>query len=206
LNRLNWIKQNKGESLLTDSLSSNQGLVVMIERFIKIFFVVFALSGVNNVIAETALQGYLSTDFGMSAKEVRAVFENDGVVFSNSETTDGDHLIYARRKQSWITSELLYVFPASSDRLALIIEIFPGLLDTTPLRKELAEELGEPSSDHYPEAVLSKMQESNLIPAGVKQLVVWNITVDGTDREARVMGLDKYVRVEYIDNDLMAGK
>jgi len=206
LNRPNWIKQNKDESLLADSLSSNQGLVVMIEKCIKIFFIVFALTNVNNVIAETRLEGYLSTDFGMSANEVRAVFENDGVVFSNSETTDGDHLIYAQRKQSWITSELLYVFPASSDRLALIIEIFPGLLDTTPLRKELAEELGEPSLDHYPEAVLSKMQESNLIPSGVKQLVVWNITADGTDREARVMGLDKYVRVEYIDNDLMAGK
>lgn len=50
------------------------------------------------------------------------------------------------------------------------------------------------------------MQESNLIPAGVKQLVVWNIIADGTDREARVMGLNEYVRVEYIDNDLMAGK
>jgi hypothetical protein len=178
----------------------------MIDRVIKIFLLTFVLSNVSNVIAETQLDGYLSTHFGMSSDEVRAVFDNDGIDFSNSETTDGDHLIFAQRKQSWITSELLYVFPASSDRLALIIEIFPGLLDTSPLRKELAEELGEPSSDNYPESVLSKMQESNLIPTGVKQLVVWNVTADGTDREARVMGLDKYVRVEYIDNDLMASK
>jgi len=176
------------------------------DRLIKIFFILFALSNVSNVIAEAQLTGYLSTNFGMSANEVRAAFENDGVAFSSSETTDGDHLIFAQRKQGWITTDLLYVFPASSDRLALIIEIFPGLLDTTPIRKELADELGEPSSDSYPESVLGKMQESNLIPAGVNQLVVWNITADGTDREARVMGLDKYVRVEYIDNDLMAGK
>jgi len=176
------------------------------DRLVKILFISFALLNVNNVIAEAQLTGYLSTNFGMSSEEVRAVFEKDGVVFSNSETNDGDHLIFAQRKQNWITTELLYVFPASSDRLALIIEIFPGLLDTAPLRKELADELGEPSSDNYPESVLGKMQESNVIPAGVKQLVVWNITADGTDREARVMGLDKYVRVEYIDNDLMAGK
>jgi len=176
------------------------------DRLVKILFILFTLLNVDNVIAEAQLTGYLSTNFGMSAEEVRAVFEKDGVVFSNSETTDGDHLIFAQRKQNWITTELLYVFPASSDRLALIIEIFPGLLDTAPLRKELADELGEPSSDNYPESVLGKMQESNVIPAGVKQLVVWNITADGTDREARVMRLEKYVRVEYIDNDLMAGK
>jgi hypothetical protein len=176
------------------------------DRLVKILFILFTLLNVNNVIAEAQLTGYLSTNFGMSSEEVRAVFEKDGVVFSNSETTDGDHLIFAQRKQNWITTDLLYVFPANSDRLALIIEIFPGLLDTAPLRKELADELGEPSSDNYPESVLGKMQESNVIPAGVKQLVVWNITADGTDREARVMGLDKYVRVEYIDNDLMTGK
>ena len=176
------------------------------DRLVKILFILFTLLNVNNAIAEAQLTGYLSTNFGMSSDEVRAVFENDGVVLSNSETTDGDHLIFAQRKQSWITTDLLYVFPANSDRLALIIEIFPGLLDTAPVRKELADELGEPSSDNYPESVLGKMQESNLIPVGVKQLVVWNITADGTDREARVMGLDKYVRVEYIDNDLMAGK
>lgn len=178
----------------------------MTDKLIKILFLTFALSNVSSVIAETQLEGYLSTHFGMSAKEVRAVFEKDGVAFSNSEITDGDHLIFAQRKQSWITTELLYVFPANSDRLALIIEIFPGLLDTTPLRKELAEKLGEPSSDNYPEPVLTKMHESNLIPAGVKQLAVWNITSDGIDREARIMGLNEYVRVEYIDNDLMAGK
>ncbi len=178
----------------------------MKDRLIKIFLITFILLNVSDVIAETQLTGYLSTNFGMSSDEVRAVFGNDGEVFSNSETTDGDHLIFAQRKQSWITTELLYVFPANSDRLALIIEIFPGLMDIAPLRKELVDELGEPSSDNYPESVLGKMQESNLIPAGVKQLVVWNVTIDGTDREARVMGLDKYVRVEYIDNDLMAGK
>ena len=176
------------------------------DRLVKILFILVTLLNVNSVIAEAQLTGYLSTNFGMSSDEVRAVFENDGVVLSNSETTDGDHLIFAQRKQSWITTDLLYVFPANSDRLALIIEIFPGLLDTAPVRKELAGVLGEPSSDNYPESVLGKMQESNLIPVGVKQLVVWNITADGTDREARVMGLDKYVRVEYIDNDLMAGK
>ncbi len=178
----------------------------MKDRVIKIFLLTFVLSNVSNVIAETQLEGYLSTHFGMSAEEVRAVIENDGIDFSNSETTDGDYLIFAQRKQNWITTDLLYVFPASSDRLALIIEIFPGLLDTSPLRKELSAELGEPSSDNYPESVLSKMQESNLIPAGVKQLFVWNINADGADREARVMGLDKYVRVEYIDNKLMARK
>jgi hypothetical protein len=178
----------------------------MTNRFIKIFFIIFTLSNVNNVIADTQLHGYLSTQFGMSAKEVRSAFENDGVVFSDSETTDGDHLIFATRKQSWITSDLLYVFPAGSDRLALIIEIFPGLIDTTQIRKEISEKLGEPSSDNYPESVLGHMQETNLIPAGVNKLAVWNITSDGMDREARLMGLNKYVRVEYIDNDLMVGK
>ena len=178
----------------------------MIDRLIKVLFFTFALSNVSNVIAEIQLQGYLSTHFGMSANEVRAVIENDGVVFSSSETTDGDHLIFAQRKQSWITTELLYVFPASSDRLALIIEIFPGLLDSTPIHKELVEKLGEPSSDNYPESVLKRMQESSLIPDGVKQLAVWDITADGIDREARIMGLNEYVRVEYIDNKLMARK
>ncbi|MBL1143074.1 MAG: hypothetical protein HND53_13685 [Proteobacteria bacterium] len=178
----------------------------MIYKLIKIFFITFALLNVNTVIAETELNGYLSTQFGMSANEVRTVIEEDGIVFSSSETTDGDHLIFAQRKQSWITSDLLYVFPANSDRLALIIEIFPGLFDTTPIQKKLAKQLGNPSSDNYPESVLKKMQESNLIPTGVNQLSVWNITANGNDREARLMGLEKYVRVEYIDNDLMAGK
>jgi len=175
-------------------------------RLIKLIFIIFILVNVNNVFAEVQLQGYLSTHFGMSATEVRSVLENDGVVFSNSETTDGDHMIFAQRKQSWITTELLYVFPENSDRLALIIEIFPGLLDSGQIRKDISEKLGEPSSDDYPKATLDRMQKSNLIPTGVKQLAVWNITSDGIDREARLMGLHKYVRVEYIDNDLMAGK
>ncbi len=178
----------------------------MIKKIIKIFFFIFVLSSVSNVSAETSLHGHLSTHFGMSANEVRAVIENDGVVYSNSETADGDHLIFAQRKQSWITTELLYVFPASTDRLALIIEIFPGLMDSTPVRKILTETLGEPSSDNYPKSVLKNMQESNLIPDGVKQLSVWNITTDGVDREARIMRLSEYVRVEYIDNNLMAGE
>ena len=178
----------------------------MTDKLIKIFFLMFALTNVNNVIAETQLQGHLSSNFGMSANEVRAVFEKDGVVFSDSEITDGDHLIFAQRKQSWITTDLLYIFPENSDRLALIIEIFPGLVNSDSVRKDLAKRLGEPSSDNYPVSVLKQMQESNLIPAGVNQLAVWNITANGNNREARVMGLGKYVRVEYIDNDLMAGK
>ncbi len=80
------------------------------------------------------------------------------------------------------------------------------MVDSDPIRKVVSEKLGQPSSDNYPESVLGQMQESNLIPSGVSELAVWNITSDGIDREARVMGLEKYVRVEYIDNDLMAGK
>lgn len=176
----------------------------MLNRCIKIvLFLFFVLLNATNAIADTKLDGYLSAQFGMSAETVRSIFENDGIVYSSSETTDGDHLIYAERKQSWITSELLYVFPAKSDRLALVIEIFPGLVDVDPVRKELSDKLGQPSSDNYPETVLERMQESNLIPSGVNQLAVWNITKEGIDREARIMALDKYVRVEYIDNILM---
>jgi hypothetical protein len=178
----------------------------MPDKLIKIVLITFTLLNASSTIAETQLKGFLSTEFGMSAEDVRNVIENDGITFSSSETTDGDHLIFAQRKQSWITSELLYVFPANSDRLALIIEIFPGVLDTTPILNDLAKQLGTPSSDNYPESVLKNMQETNLIPVGVNQLSVWNITADGSDREARLMGLEKYVRVEYIDNDLMAGK
>jgi hypothetical protein len=178
----------------------------MLNRIIKTALLIFVLSFMQGLGAETRLNGYLSTQFGMSAQEARKVFENDGIVFSSSETTDGDYLIFAKREQSWITSDLLYVFPSNSDRLALIIEIFPGLMDSKPVRKELVEKLGEPSSDNYPELVLKGMQDAEVIPTGVNKLAVWNITTDKTDREARVMSLDKYVRVEYIDNNLMSGK
>lgn len=178
----------------------------MIKRILNIFLFIFSLLSVNTAVAEARLDGYLSSQFGMSAKEVRSLFENDGVVFSSSETEEGDHLIFAQRKQSWITSELLYVFPANSDRLALVIEVFPGLVDSTPILNELSKKLGAPSSNNYPANVLNHMQESNLIPVGVQQLSVWNVTTDGFDREARVMDLDKYVRVEYLDNELMTGK
>ncbi len=180
----------------------------MIKRTSQILFIVFSavLANVSSVIAETPLEGHLGARFGMSAQEVIAVFDNNDLVLSSRETTDNDHLIFAERKRSWITTELLYVFPADSDRLALIIEIFPGLIDTAPVRREQVEKLGEPSSDNYPESVLQRMQESSLIPVGVKQLAVWNITADGVNREARIMALEKYVRVEYIDNDLMLGK
>jgi hypothetical protein len=178
----------------------------MINRIIKTTLLIVVLSCVHSVSAETQLNGYLSTEFGMSAQQAREAFESDGVVFSSSETTDGDHLIFAKREQSWITTDLLYVFPSNSDRLALIIEIFPGLLDSKPVHTELTEKLGEPSSDNYPEPVLKGMQKSEMIPAGVNQLAIWNITTNKTDREARVMTLDKYVRVEYIDNKLMSGK
>ncbi len=178
----------------------------MLNKYIKILLITFSLLNTGNVYAEVQLNGYLSSQFGMSANEVRAAFENDGVIFSSSETADGDYMIFAKRKQNWITSDLLYVFPSNSDRLALIIEIFPGLMDSSPIHKELTEKLGEPSSNNYPESVLKKMQESSLIPVGVKQLDVWNVTMNGINREARLMGLNKYVRVEYIDNDLMAGK
>ena len=64
------------------------------DRLVKILFILFALLNVNNVIAEAQLTGYLSTNFGMSSEEVRAVFEKDGVVFSNRETNDGYHMIF----------------------------------------------------------------------------------------------------------------
>ncbi|MBT7952846.1 MAG: hypothetical protein HN764_14555 [Gammaproteobacteria bacterium] len=177
----------------------------MINRIIKTTLLIVVFSCVHSVSAETPLNGYLSTQFGMSAQDARKAFENDGIVFSSSETADGDYLIFAKREQSWITSDLLYVFPSNSDSLALIIEIFPGLLDSKPVRKELIEKLGEPSSDNYPELVLKGMQDAEVIPAGVNNLAVWNVSTDQTDREARVMSLDKYVRVEYIDNKLMKG-
>ncbi len=179
---------------------------LLLNKYIKILLIAFSLLNIGNVYAEAQLNGYLSSQFGMSADEVRSAIKDDGIVFSSSETTDGDHLIFATREQSWITTDILYVFPAGSDRLALIIEIYPGMVDSDPIRKEVSEKLGQPSSDNYPESVLGQMQESNLIPSGVSELAVWNITSDGIDREARVMGLEKYVRVEYIDNDLMAGK
>ena len=178
----------------------------MINKIIKTILLIFVLSCVQGVSAETQLNGYLSTEFGMSVEDARKAFENDGIVFSSSETADGDYLIFAKREQSWITTDLLYVFPSNSDRLALIIEIFPGLLNSKPVRKELIEKLGEPSSDNYPELVLKGMQDAEVIPAGVNQLAIWNITTDKIDREARIMSLDKFVRVEYIDNKLMSGK
>ena len=178
----------------------------MTKKIFTILTAAIILINATNAFAEAKLNGFMSAQFGMSAEEVQANFKNDEVIFSSSETTDNDHLIYAQRKQAWITSELLYVFPAGSDRLALVIEIFPGLLDTSPIRKELTEKLGKPTSDNYPEPVLIHMQESNVIPEGVNQLAVWNITTDGIDREARMMSLNEYVRVEYIDNNLMAGK
>lgn len=178
----------------------------MINKIIKATLLIAVLTCVQGVSAEIQLNGYLSTEFGMSAQDTRKAFESDGIVFSSSETADGDYLIFAKREQSWISSDLLYVFPSNSDSLALIIEIFPGLLDSKPVRKELIEKLGEPSSDNYPELVLKGMQDAEVIPAGVNKLAVWNITTDKTDREARVMSLDKYVRVEYIDNNLMSGK
>lgn len=53
----------------------------MKDRLTKIFLITFILLNVSDVIAETQLTGYLSTNFGMSSDEVRAVFGNDGVVF-----------------------------------------------------------------------------------------------------------------------------
>ncbi len=160
----------------------------------------------HGVMAEPQLDGYLSARFNMTAEQVSSVLSNDNISINSNETTDGDHLIFGQLQRSWITTDLLYVFPANSNHLALVIEVFPGMVDSKPVRDELVKQLGQPSSERFPDSVLKQLQTDNLIPNGVTELTVWTMNTGGIDRETRLMMMDKYVRVEYIDNDLMAGK
>lgn len=152
------------------------------------------------------LEGYLSALFNMAEAEVRSSLKQDNIEVIDSENADGDHLLFGQRNRDWIKTDLLYVFPNRTDKLSLVIEVFPGLLDTGPVRKELEQKFGKPSSENYPDSVIQNMQEQSTIPAGVRELTVWDLSGQRGNREIRMMLLDKYVRVEYIDNDLMSGE
>ena len=160
--------------------------------------------GTTTALNAEQVTGFQSALFGMAPDDAKKSFVADNIAVTSSEQAEGNDLIYAQRNMGWLTTELLYVFPSTSQRLALVIEVFPGLLNAGPVGEELVKKLGKPDSDNYPESVLKHMQDSGVIPAGVKQLSVWNQEEKGIDREVRLMELEGHIRVEYIDNMLMS--
>jgi hypothetical protein len=154
--------------------------------------------------AATEVDGYLGARFGMTAEQVAGVLEHDGIVQTGTETfDDGDHLIRAERDRGWVETDLLYVFPGGRDRLALVIEFFPGGTNVEAVEADITERHGEPLSTEM--AGLARTHMADSLPPGVEDLTLWVTPDRGPGRFIRMMAFTDHIAVEYLSSALMAG-
>ncbi|MCC5860234.1 MAG: hypothetical protein JJT90_18950 [Ectothiorhodospiraceae bacterium] len=155
--------------------------------------------------AAEPLNGYRSTAFGMSADEVWARMEDDGVIgTATHETEDGDLIIDARLEgDAPPETGVRYVFPGGHDRLALILEFHPDPSLAEGVRARLSERHGEPWDEELAEQWFERLRGD--MPEGVQALTVWGGDDGNRNRFIRLWVFDDYVSVEYLDLELLAG-
>ncbi|MFY0989156.1 hypothetical protein [Halomonas sp. C05BenzN] len=160
------------------------------------------LTTASAAMAATAPDGYRSAAFGMSAEEVGARLEGDGVVrVSQERSAEGDLVIDGQlQAEDEPATDLRYVFPGGEDRLALVVAFHPEVDDRDEVMQRLAASHGEPWPDEMAEWWYEQLKDG--MPETPHSLEVWGGDDGQRSRFVRLWTFDDYLSVEYLDTRL----
>jgi hypothetical protein len=164
------------------------------------------LFGLAAAQADEPLSGYRSAEFGMSAAQVRARLEGDGVIATEEyQTDDGDLIIDGHlADEAEAETGVRYVFPAGRDRLALVLEFHPDSADAAAVQARLEQAHGAPWAEDLAERWFEQLKGD--MPEGVRELVVWGGDQASRDRFIRLWVFDDYLSVEYLHLGLLSAQ
>lgn len=158
-----------------------------------------------------AITGYGSAEFGMTPDEVRERLAEDGVTdLSEEQTADGDLLIDGRLGGApaagapAVETDLRYVFPAGSERLALVVAFHPEVEDHAAVKAQLTAEYGQPWEEEMAEWWLDQLAEG--MPATPLGFSAWGGDEQQRHRFVRLWTFEEYLTVEYLDTGLLSGR
>ncbi|WP_404295188.1 hypothetical protein [Halomonas sp.] len=162
-------------------------------------------------MAAPSIEGFLSAEFGMSPDEVRERLADDGIVeVSEEQTADGDLLIDGRlggdpaAGEPAVETDLRYVFPAGSERLALVVAFHPEVADHAAVKAELEATYGQPWEEEMAEWWLEQLAEG--MPATPLGFSAWGGDETQRNRFVRLWRFEDYLSVEYLDSRRLSGR
>ncbi|MGR2738743.1 hypothetical protein ACUY1T_09860 [Billgrantia sp. Q4P2] len=165
-----------------------------------------ALAWAGAATAAQGPDGYRSAEFGMSSEEVMAHLDSDGVADVEIRQTEDDDLIIDGELQvdGEPETDLRYVFPAGSDRLALVVAFHPNVEDYAIVKARLEAEYGQPWEAEMAEWWFEQLKAG--MPQEPDSLTVWG--GDGSEgrergRFVRLWAFEDYLSVEYLDTRLL---
>jgi hypothetical protein len=180
-----------------------QGALLRLAAALTVAALFFGLAAAQ---AGEPLSGYRSAEFGMSAAQVRARLEGDGVIATEEyQTDDGDLIIDGHlADEAEAETAVRYVFPAGRDQLALVLEFHPEGDDAGAVQARLEQTHGAPWAKDLAEKWFEQLKDD--MPEGVRELVVWGGGQGGRDRFIRLWVFDDYLSVEYLHLGLLSAQ
>jgi len=157
-------------------------------------------------LAAPAITGYGSVELGMSPDEVRERLVADGVAeVTEEQTAAGDLLIDGRLGgDSAVETDLRYVFPAGSERLALVVAFHPEVADHAAVKAQLMDEYGQPWADEMAEWWQGQLAEG--MPSAPLDFAAWGGDEQQRHRFVRLWTFEEYLTVETLDTRLLSGQ
>lgn len=171
---------------------------------LSILLLAGALLLAPHIVIADPVTGYRSAQFGMSAEEVRATLDGDGITVTTEHKTDaGDTLIDGHLSDNSAVG-IRYVFPAGHDQLALVVTFHPELGRPGPVKQRLQAKYGNAWADDMAEQWFEQLHEG--MPDGVQDLMVWGGAEGNRTRFVRLWVFEDYLSVEYLDMALLQGR
>ncbi|MCE8036083.1 MULTISPECIES: hypothetical protein [unclassified Halomonas] len=169
-------------------------------------FTALALIVASVATAAEEITGYRSAEFGMSSEAVLERLEQDGVTdIEIRETEDNDRLIDGELQvEGEPVTDLRYVFPAGSDRLALVVAFYPDVADHAAVKDQLVSQYGQPWGEEMTEWWFEQLKEG--MPVAPNDLTIWGGSESERQERSRFVRLwafDDYLTVEYLDTRLL---
>lgn len=164
------------------------------------------LSAASAIAAAEDITGYRSVEFGMSSETVLTHLESDGITnVETMETTENDLLIDGELHVSdGAVTDVRYVFPAGSDRLALVVTFHPNVEDHAVVKEQLVARYGQPWAEEMTEWWFEQLREG--MPEEPSSLSIWGGAESEQQERGRFVRLwsfDDYLSVEYLDTRLL---
>lgn len=147
------------------------------------------------------IDGYMGAQFGMSAEQVLDNIRNNGFNKLSDEVHEGDREIQASRDRGWIKTNLVYVLPKGRDRLALVIEIYPGVVSDTPLVSELKQAYGKPLAKEVSDEIMNELKQQQM--PNLVGLTIWAAKINDSDRLLRLLNFTNHIAIEYFVPDML---
>lgn len=165
-----------------------------------------ALTATSIAVAAEEITGYRSAEFGMSSEEVLARLESDHIANIERHQTEHDDLLIDGERQvdGEPVTDLRYVFPAGSDRLALVVAFHPEVADHAAVKEQLVSQYGQPWGEEMTEWWFEQLKGD--MPQEPNGLTIWGGSESERQERSRFVRLwafDDYLSVEYLDTRLL---